>query len=791
MSQKNLQSPHWAETVATDVLTWQKQNKVQKLHVDDMKTPSGRVHTGALRGVVLHDIVAKTLAKQTTDVVSTYVFNDFDVMDGLPKYLDAATYEPHMGEPLYRIPAPPLEKSGINVSHSSAEEIAELRAARNFAELYAIDFIHAFRRLGCTQEIVWSHELYESGQMDPYIKTALDSVNIIKKIYIDIADYKLPDHWYPFQVVCPQCGKLGTTLVSNWDGEQVEFDCLPDKVTWAKGCGFHGKTSPFGGTGKLLWKTDWPAHWALLGVTIEGAGKDHTSAGGSRDMANQLITNVFNKISPFDVPYEWILIRGAKMSSSKGIGTSAREFIELFPPEIGRFLFVNKFYGQVIDFDPQTMAIPDLFDEYDEAARIYWKQTQGDERSGQSFVLSQISNNVPEAHFLPRFRDLALWMQHPEIELAEKFAEVKGSPLTTTELDVLKQRQHYAQLWVNRYAPDEYQLSPRVEVPAAVDGLSSEQRQYLGHVKDLIGSQTEWQPQPLQQALFDLAKDSLGARKGFEAIYTAFLGRKAGPRAAWFLLAMNKNFRDERLTVVATELLNNSATEPTSAIHSPQIESAVRQQFPGVFFAQVEIKGVRITDSNSELEIFKTQVLEQFSNLTSEAVSNLAPIQAYRKLFKATGVDFHKKRPSPEALLRRIAKQKGLYTINTAVDAYNLAVIETGVGLGGFDAGKILPPVMLRFSKDGEQMLLHGDPETTVLEAGHLVYADKQKLLTLDLNYRDIQATALTTETVDILLCADGAPGLTKETVTAALQRGAEYIQRFCDGEIGQIEIFE
>jgi len=37
--------------------------------------------------------------------------------------------------------------------------------------------------------------------------------------------------------------------------------------------------SPYGGNGKLPWKVDWAAHWKVVGITIEGAGKDHASKG--------------------------------------------------------------------------------------------------------------------------------------------------------------------------------------------------------------------------------------------------------------------------------------------------------------------------------------------------------------------------------------------------------------------------------------------------------------------------------------------------------------------------------
>ena len=549
MQNQTLQSKHWLDKVVEGIGKWQAKHDVKQLYVDDMKTPSGRVHTGALRGVLLHDLVAQVLRQQGFDPKNTYVFNDMDPMDGLPAYLDESVFAEHMGKPLYRIPKPDLEKCGIDLSQASESELEDLRQAKNFAEIYAFDFIHAFRSLGCSQEIVWSHELYESGAMDRQIRLALDSVAQMREIYQDVAKYTLPENWYPFQVICPACGKLGTTLVTDWDSQEVTFECQPNKVTWAKGCGHTGKISPFGGTGKLLWKVDWPAHWATMGVNVEGAGKDHSSAGGSRDMANAQCEQVFKITVPFNIPYEWILIRGAKMSSSKGVGTSAREFTKLFPPTVGRFLFASRNYEQVIDFDPQTMAIPDLFDEYDQGARIAWQVEAGDQRLARAFELSQIGQAQTES-FLPRFRDVALWMQYPDKDLEEEFAKVKGSELNEVEKSLLKERVSYAQIWLDNYAPSEYQLRPKADFPEEAKNLSVEQKTFLLELKDLLLSQQALEPADLQQAIFDLSKNSLGPRKAFESIYLMLLGKKAGPRAAWLLRSTDQELLEKRFEEV-------------------------------------------------------------------------------------------------------------------------------------------------------------------------------------------------------------------------------------------------
>lgn len=548
ISSDDQQSLHWADKLAQRILQWQKQNQVSQLYADDMKTPSGRVHTGSLRGVILHDLVQKVLLNHTQQSVkSSFVFNDMDPMDGLPAYLDQKLYLPHMGKPLYKIPAPDLNQSGINFSQVSKQDRAKFTTASSFAEFYALDFIDAFRRLGCDQEIIWSHELYESGRMNDLIRLVLNHVQQVRQVYQRVAEYELPENWHPFQVICPECGKIGTTFVTGWDGEKVDFVCQKDKVDWAQGCGYQGQISPFDGNGKFLWKVDWPAHWVELGVTIEGSGKDHTSAGGSRDMANALLDEVFQSLVPFDIPYEWILIRGAKMSSSKGVGTSAREFVNLFSPEVGRFLFVSKHYNQVIDFDPETDSIPDLYDLYDQGCRIFWGEEEGDERIARAVELSQLNGQMPDSYFLPRFRDVAVWMQHPEMDLVAEFEKVKGTALTNKEKKELEDRQAKAEIWLQRYAPDEYQLTPTQDLPVQAKSLDVQKIDFVVKILNLAVNRDWKDAQQFQQEIYQQAKETVGAKQGFQAIYQTLIGKKHGPRAAWLILDTDKELLKQRI----------------------------------------------------------------------------------------------------------------------------------------------------------------------------------------------------------------------------------------------------
>jgi lysyl-tRNA synthetase class 2 len=218
-----------------------------------------------------------------------------------------------------------------------------------------------------------------------------------------------------------------------------------------------------------------------------------------------------------------------------------------------------------------------------------------------------------------------------------------------------------------------------------------------------------------------------------------------------------------------------------------KISSDLKQAFPGISFAFTVIENVEIKKKDQELENLKKTVLKKQENISLEQIQNIESIKVYREMLKKTGVKTSTRRPSPEALLRRIVQGKGLYTINTAVDAYNIAVLETNIGLGGFDFEKITQPVTLRFSKDGEEMILLGESEVTKTKKAEIVYADKEKLLTLDLNYRDIDKTKITLNTKSVMLFADGGPGIEPDKVRSALELGAKYIQKFCGGEIKDI----
>jgi lysyl-tRNA synthetase class 1 len=512
--------------------------------VNDSKTPSGTIHVGSLRGPVLLDVIVRALRDRGLPTQLRYGIDDLDPMDA-QALLTPDAVERSMGVPLAHVPDP------VPDGHASY--------ARHFAEL----FIATFDGLGVRPDTYyWMSEVYAQGRMDRYIRTALERADTIREIYRRVSHVERPEGWLPVHVICPNCGRIGTTLATDWDGDTVAFACQPDLVAWATGCGTAGRLNPFEGAAKLPFNVDWAAKWSLLGVTIEPCGKDLATAGGSRDRADAIAREVFEREPPLRVDYEFLNIRGRKMSTSKGQGASAHEMADVIPPEQLRLLFLRSRPNQAIEFDPEgTDAIPRLFDEWDRlAAAVAGREFRGELPADHArlFAMSLVVDQdvaAEAAAYRPAFAHLAFLIQLPDADLQAKLEAEKGAPLTERERAILDERARAARAWLDNYAPERARVQVQDHVPDEVNALGPSQRSFLASLADRLTDPgaTRWSGDALQSAVFETAKDAdLPAGHAFSALYAAFLGRPNGPRAGWLLASLEREFVVARLREAAT-----------------------------------------------------------------------------------------------------------------------------------------------------------------------------------------------------------------------------------------------
>lgn len=504
---------YWPEALSKEI-----QKRLEEpYHVDDMKTPSGQIHIGSLRGVIIHDIIHKQFLKEGKQSIYTYIYNDMDPMNKVPVYLEG--YESELGKPLFKIKAPEGDST--------------------YAEYFADIFTNAFNTMGAYPQILYSSAMYRAGDFNDVIREALDKVDVIRKIYEEVAGYKKPDGWYPLQVICPKCGKVGTTIVTGWNGDTVNFECKSNLVEWATGCGYKGEISPFDGNAKLMWKVDWPAHWKVLGINVEGAGKDHSSAGGSRDMAKELC-KMFGISEPVDVPYEWFLTKeGSKMSTSKGVGMYAKDLVRLLPPEVARFLILRTNCNTAILFDPNEDTVPDLYDEFDRCAKNYYMENPEDADAAKYFEAVIIRENFKKPNFLPRFRTLSVLIQMPSLNIFEWAKNEKGSELDETETLILKERIEFAKTWLNTYAPEKYLFMYSETLPEGIKTLTENQRTFLKNAINMLEEKYVHEKKTADELQFDIfelsKKQGIPSKEAFESIYISLIGKPFGPRAGWLV----------------------------------------------------------------------------------------------------------------------------------------------------------------------------------------------------------------------------------------------------------------
>ena len=519
---------YWADKIAKEII---ESKKYLPYWIDDMKTPSGRVHIGSVRAVLTHELIYRSLKDQKQKVNFSYVLEDHDPMDGLPVYVDQEEYRKHLGKPLFMIPSP---EPGFD----------------SYGKRWGEEYIEIFNKIGVYPKIIWGSELYLTGRMNEMIRLCLDKADEIRKIYKTLYKKERARDWFPFSARCEKCGKISTTVVNGWDGEKITYECREIGLDWTKGCGNKGKVSPYSTkdnyAGKLPWKVEWPCKWKVIGVTVEGAGKDHMSAGGSHDFAKLMCKKVLDYPIPYHFSHEFFLVGGKKMSSSKGLGSSALEVSEIIPPYLMRFMIARVKVSKQISFDPFGMTIPDLFDDYDDTARVYWG-SGNKEDLGRIFEVSQVGNKIPKKHFFPRFRDIANYTQLPNIKLEERFEQIKGSKLTDSERDILYERMGYAHIWLGKYAPEEYKYQISAQSLGEIS-LSKEQWDFLNELADV------WQqvndPEKLHGGIFKLIeKMNIKAIDAFKALYTVILDKTYGPRAGWLLKKFPKETIIKRLTL--------------------------------------------------------------------------------------------------------------------------------------------------------------------------------------------------------------------------------------------------
>jgi lysyl-tRNA synthetase, class I len=508
-------------------------------------SPSGPIHLGNLREVMVPHLVADEIRRRGIDCVHILSFDDFDRLRKVPAGVDPA-WAQHIGKPLTSVPAPPGS------------------AHPNWAEHFKAPMVAALTRLGVEFAGISQTEMYTSGAYVDQVLLAMRERTRIDAVLAEyrtkakgsaapgpVADAEDEDGsvgagYFPYRPYCSACERDLTT-VTGYDDDST-------KLTYTCACG-HAETVRLAEhrRGKLVWKVDWPMRWAYEGVIFEPSGADHQAPGSSFVVGGRLVSEIFGGWQPIGPGYAFVGISGmAKMSSSRGAVPTPGDALDIMEEPVLRWLYARRRPQQsfTVAFDTE---IHRLYDEWDAVARKVADGTASAlDASSYDRAIRTAACELPRTPRPLPFRMLASVADITTGDSEQILRILKDAdpqrPLTS--LDELRPRLDRAQYWAATQLP----AGERTRLAGEPDrtglaSLTATERSALDLLLD--GLAAHWSLDGLSRLVYAVPKLQAGLsadapatpelkaaqRAFFALVYRLMIGRETGPRLPTLLLA--------------------------------------------------------------------------------------------------------------------------------------------------------------------------------------------------------------------------------------------------------------
>ncbi|MCJ7650488.1 MAG: lysine--tRNA ligase [Candidatus Lokiarchaeota archaeon] len=559
-------SIHWLEDTVEKVMS---RNPLE-ITLSTGKTPSGHIHVGILREIIICDALSRIFNKKGKKVNFYLFLDDFDAAKRFPDYIDAKFQREHIGKPFALIPCP-FKSCGCE----------------SYARHFGNELISTFKDFGIKNEIIWTFDLYKERRMQEKIKIALEKTDEIKKIlkkYIfpTLDDEKkerfveMQTSWMPVMVLCEYCNRIqkkgedgsikpNRVISYSRDDDEVSYNCPV--------CGHQGKISIYSGRLKLNWRIDWPAKWSLFNTSCEPAGKDHCVKGGSYDTGLEICHRIYNYQGPVKLSYEWLRLGDQDMKTSKGIVFTPKRFQELADPEIYRMLILRTNPMKHISLRIEELS--QYYNYYEKMENIYYNIEEAESTEEKDFLiylypLTKIEN-VPESKpiripfnnmiFLSQVQNLL--SKENLYNKALSWVDREVAEITFVEFDnLLTQTTNWileVKSIINKIETEKKKkfllnkigiFSIPVEInKSLIDKLNQNQISGLKLFRDFILKEENMNAEKIQNEIFNIAKQSLqiNPKELFKALYLVILGKNSGPRLGSFMALLDKEWLQRRL----------------------------------------------------------------------------------------------------------------------------------------------------------------------------------------------------------------------------------------------------
>ena len=526
MSNNNQKLVHWADQTAEKII--RERGDLDLYTCASGITPSGTVHIGNFREIISVDLVVRALRSRGKNVRFIYSWDDYDVFRKVPVNMpDQDVLENHLRFPITMVP----DTTGRDSSYARHHEV---------------DVEVQLPRVGIHPEYLYQAERYRKNMYAEGMKIALQNRERIKDClnrYRDDA-HKIPadEEYWPTAAFCCKCNKDTTEMIS-YDGEYgLTYRCTS--------CG-HEENADLRTSKeiKLGWRVDWPMRWQFEKTLFEPAGKDHHSQGGSFDTARLVADEIYNWPAPVTFRYDFIGIKGTpgKMSSSKGKVISLPDVLNVYPPEIVRYLFAgtrpNTEFSISFDLD-----VIKTYEDYDKTERIAWgvDKAKNDDvfaKEYRIYELSQVEEKMPSsiAYQIP-FRHLCNLLQTNSGDID---AVVASQPdIKEDQIERFRTRCKCAWYWITECAPEDFRFAlnnPEAEGFTKAEVGEKELECIKRIYSEILPKMDELEEKPLSEAIYAVATEAgIEPKALFNATYQILISKDQGPRLANFMKIIGK-----------------------------------------------------------------------------------------------------------------------------------------------------------------------------------------------------------------------------------------------------------
>ncbi|MBV9204524.1 MAG: lysine--tRNA ligase [Actinobacteria bacterium] len=513
-------------------------------------SPSGPVHLGNLRELMIPHLVADEVRRQDAPCRHILSWDDYDRLRRIPAGFPAGFAE-HIGRPLTAVPDPCGEHE-------------------NWAEHFKAPLRDALARLGIRVTEISQTQMYTSGA---YTGPVILAMRRRAEIGVVLARYQTkrptpadraaadggePDddvpragEYYPFRPYCAVCGR-DTTTVTAFDDETTQ-------ITYTCACGAHVGPVPIAQVaGKLAWKVDWPMRWAYEHVTFEPAGVDHSSPGSSFTVGGELVAKIFGGEMPLHFGYAFVGTTGgsSKISGSAGRAPTPADALRIFEAPVLRWLYARRRPEQSITlaFDAEVGRI---YDEWDKLTqRVAEGTADPPSRAVTGRAAGTAEGLLPVTPRPLPFRTLASVADitaGDEAQILRILRDMTANdPIAT--LDEVRPRLDCAENWVAGYMAPADRTRVRDEPDTArLAALTDGERDAVKLLLD--GMAADWSLEGLRTLLYGIPKLQRGLpitapptaelkaaqRAWFILLYQLLVAKDTGPRLPTLLMALGQD----------------------------------------------------------------------------------------------------------------------------------------------------------------------------------------------------------------------------------------------------------